>query len=153
MPNPESTLGHRASPSLLAELFKSGEAKLPTISLEGVPLLTVFTRSDITGWAVAAGIAEDTLIAPLVRRLAVTTIVGLGLLLLSLAFALRLATRLARANRSSRFWSPSSITASATCSRSCNRSRHRPSAPRRAFPTPAGSLTHGCSRCRVPTTS
>ena len=97
MPNPESTLGHRASPSLLAELFKSDEAKLPTISLEGVSLLTVFTRSDITGWAVAAGIAEETLTAPLVRRLAVTTIVGLGLLLLSLAFALRLATRLARA--------------------------------------------------------
>ena len=28
---------------------------MQTVSLEGVPLLTAFTRSDLTGWTVAAG--------------------------------------------------------------------------------------------------
>ena len=97
LPNPERTLGQPASPTLLAELFKQDEATLRTISLEGVPLLTAYSRSDLSGWTPAAGIAEETLTAPLVQSLIITTAVGLALLALGLAFALRLATQLARA--------------------------------------------------------
>jgi two-component sensor histidine kinase len=97
VPNPEKTVGQRASPTLFAEMFKVTENKVPTVSLEGVPLLTAFSRSDFTGWTVAAGIAEETLTAPLVRQLALTAAVGTLLLLIGLAFAVRLATRLARA--------------------------------------------------------
>ena len=52
LPNPEETTGRRASPTLLAELFKQPEAKLITTSLEGVELITAFTRSPVTGWTV-----------------------------------------------------------------------------------------------------
>jgi two-component sensor histidine kinase len=97
VPNPDSTIGQRASPTLFAEMFKVPEAKVPTVSLEGVPLLTAFARSDLTGWTVAAGIAEETLTAPLMRQLALTAAIGTVLLLIGLAFAVRLATRLARA--------------------------------------------------------
>ncbi len=45
VPNPSQTIGQRASPTLYAELFKADEAKISTVSLEGVPLLTAFTRS------------------------------------------------------------------------------------------------------------
>lgn len=99
MPNPEETIGQRASPSLFAELFKDREMKLRTVSLENVPLLTAYSHSDISGWVVAAGVAEATLTAPLMRQLALTIAIGVVLLLLSLGFALRLATRLARAER------------------------------------------------------
>ena len=97
VPNPESTIGQRAAPTLFAEMFKAPEAKVTTVSLEGVPLLTAFARSDLTGWTVAAGIAQDTLTAPLMRQLMMTAAIGTVLLLIGLAFAVRLATRLARA--------------------------------------------------------
>ena len=70
VPNPQETIGKRASPSLFAEMFRKPEATLPTVSLEGVPLITSFARSSLTGWTVAAGISESSLVAPLWRNLA-----------------------------------------------------------------------------------
>lgn len=97
MPNPEKTIGQRASPTLFAEMFKVPEAKVRTVSLEDVSLLTAFSRSSLTGWTVAAGISEDTLTAPLVRQLMLTAAIGSVLMLIGLGFAVRLATQLARA--------------------------------------------------------
>jgi len=96
VPNPQDTIGKQASSLLYAELFRKTEATLPTISLEGVPLITSFTRSSLTGWTVAAGIAESSLSAPLWRNLAITSIIGGVLLLVGLAFAVRMATTIAR---------------------------------------------------------
>ncbi len=97
VPNPQHTIGKQASPLLYAELFRRTEATLPTVSLEGVPLITSFTRSSLTGWTVAAGIADSSLSAPLWRNLAITSIIGSLLLLVGLAFAVRMATTIARA--------------------------------------------------------
>ncbi|MBR0933865.1 sensor histidine kinase [Bradyrhizobium jicamae] len=96
VPNPQDTIGKRAAPSLYAEMFRRDEATLPTVSLEGVPLITSFTRSRVTGWTVAAGIAEGSLVAPLWRTLAITSAIGGVLLLIGLAFAVRMATTIAR---------------------------------------------------------
>ena len=96
MPNPEATVGRRASPSLYAEMQRRNEATLQTVSLEGVPLITSFARSSITGWTVAAGIAESSLVGPLWRNLAITSVIGGVLLLTGLAFAVRMATTIAR---------------------------------------------------------
>ena len=96
VPNPQDTIGKQASPQLYAELFRKTEATLPTISREGVPLITSFARSSLTGWTVAAGIAESSLSGPLWRNLAITSIIGGVLLLVGLAFAVRMATTIAR---------------------------------------------------------
>jgi two-component sensor histidine kinase len=96
MPNPEATVGRRASPSLYAEMQRRNEATLQTVSLEGVPLITSFARSSITGWTVAAGIAESSLVGQLWRNLAITSVIGGVLLLTGLAFAVRMATTIAR---------------------------------------------------------
>jgi two-component sensor histidine kinase len=96
VPNPQETIGKRASPSLYAEMFRRPEATLQTVSLEGVPLITTFARSPVTGWTVAAGIAESSLVGPLWRNLAITSVIGSLLLLLGLAFAVRMATTIAR---------------------------------------------------------
>jgi two-component sensor histidine kinase len=95
-PNPQETVGKRASPSLHAEMFKSPEATVSTVSLEGVPLITSFARSSLTGWTVAAGVAESSLVAPLWRNLAITSVMGAVLLMVGLAFAVRMATQIAR---------------------------------------------------------
>jgi two-component sensor histidine kinase len=95
-PNPQEAVGKRASPLLYAEIFRNSEATLQTVSLEGMPLITTFTRSSLTGWTVAAGIAEGSLVGPLWRKLAITSAIGGILLLTGLAFAVRMATTIAR---------------------------------------------------------
>jgi two-component sensor histidine kinase len=96
VPNPEQTIGQRASPTLYAHLFQQREAKVETVSLEGVPLLTAFTRSPLTGWTVAAGLSVASLTEPLWQALAVTASVGLVMLAIGLAFALSMAAHIAR---------------------------------------------------------
>jgi two-component sensor histidine kinase len=96
VPNPQQTIGKRASPTLYAAMFQKSEATLTSVSLEGVPLITAYTRSSLTGWTVAAGIAEATLVGPLWRNLAITSLICGVLLLIGLAFAVRMATAIAR---------------------------------------------------------
>ncbi len=96
IPNPQDTIGKRASPTLYAAMSRAPEATLSTVSLEDVPLITSFTRSSLTGWRVAAGIAESSLVGPLWRNLAITSVIGGILLLIGLAFAVRMATTIAR---------------------------------------------------------
>jgi len=87
----------RAAPSLTAELARSHEAIAETVSLEGTPLLTAFTRSPESGWIVAIGLPNDTIAAPALRSLAVTVSIGVFFLAVGLVFALRLGTNQARA--------------------------------------------------------
>jgi two-component sensor histidine kinase len=96
VPNPQETVGQRASPTLFTEMFRRNEATLTTVTLEGVPLITGFTRSAVTGWTVAGGIPENSLVRPLWRTLAITSAIGGILLLIGLAFAVRMATTIAR---------------------------------------------------------
>src|SRR6478672_3005016 len=77
-------------------MFKAREAKLNTVSLEGVPLLTAYSHSPQSGWIVAAGIAVSTVNAPLWRNLAITASIGACLLAIGLAFAVGMARQIAR---------------------------------------------------------
>src|SRR5580765_7386108 len=77
-------------------MFRRPESTFATVSLEGVPLITSVARSSLTGWTVAAGIAEHSLVAPLWRTLAITSVIGGFLLMVGLAFAVRMATTIAR---------------------------------------------------------
>jgi two-component sensor histidine kinase len=96
VPNPRETIGKRASPLLYSGMSREPEATLPTVSLEGVALITTFARSSVTGWTVAAGISERSLVGPLWRNLAITSVIGAVLLLTGLAFAVRMATTIAQ---------------------------------------------------------
>jgi two-component sensor histidine kinase len=77
-------------------MFEADEATLTAISLDGVPLITAYARSPLTGWTIAGGISESSLVAPLWRNLAIASIIGLVLLMTGLAFAVRMATAIAR---------------------------------------------------------
>ncbi len=95
-PNPGETFGKRASPSLYEEMFRRPEASLSTVSLDGVALSSAYTRSALTGWTIGAGVAENSLVAPLWRNIAITSLIGGVLLLTGLAFAVRMAATIAR---------------------------------------------------------
>jgi len=96
MPNPETTIGLKASPTLLPSLLAQPEGQLTSVSLEGVELITAFTRSPLTGWTVAAGMPIASLTAPLWRQLIITASIGAVLLVIGLGFAIGMATRIAR---------------------------------------------------------
>ncbi|MGY8679196.1 sensor histidine kinase [Bradyrhizobium sp. UFLA05-153] len=95
-PNLGDTFGKRATSSLYDEMFRKGEASLSAVSLDNVPLSAAYTRSRLTGWTVAAGVAESSLVAPLWRNIAITSLIGGVLLLTGLGFALRMAATIAR---------------------------------------------------------
>jgi two-component sensor histidine kinase len=96
VPNPRRTVGKHVSASLRGEIAAHSEATLTRVSREGVPLITAFVKSPLTGWTVAAGISEHSLVAPLWRNLAIASAIGGVLLLIGLAFAVRMATTIAR---------------------------------------------------------
>ena len=96
LPNPESTVGKRASPSLYAVMFSAPQGRSATTSLEGVPLITAFARSQLTGWTAAAGVAERTLTGPALKDMLIALAIGAGMLAIGLVFALRMAGQIAR---------------------------------------------------------
>jgi len=96
VPNPSETIGKQASGTLYDAMSRSPEAALSSVSLDGVALSSAFTRSQLTGWTVVAGVAESSLIAPLWRNIAITSLIGGILLLTGLTFAVRMATTIAR---------------------------------------------------------
>ncbi|MBR0844694.1 sensor histidine kinase [Bradyrhizobium liaoningense] len=95
-PNPAETFGKQASGALYDAMSRTPEATLSTVSLDGVALSTAFARSRLTGWTVVAGVSESSLIAPLWRDIAITSLIGGVLLLTGLTFAVRMATTIAR---------------------------------------------------------
>ena len=96
MPNPDETVGRRASATLFSEMFRAPESTFETVSLEGVPLITAVARSEVSGWIIGAGIAQASLAKPLWRDLAITVAIGILLLLVGVGFALRMASAVAR---------------------------------------------------------
>lgn len=96
VPNPSEMIGKRASGVLKDAMTRTSEAALSSVSLDGVALSSAFTRSSLTGWTVVAGVPESSLIAPLWRNIAITSLIGGILLLTGLTFAVRMATTIAR---------------------------------------------------------
>jgi two-component sensor histidine kinase len=96
IPNPQDSFGKQATASVLNDMLQRSEAVKPTLSLDGVPLMSAFVHSSLTGWIVAAGIAESSLVAPLWRGLAIASVIGVLLLAIGLGFAVRMATTIAR---------------------------------------------------------
>ncbi|MCC6912224.1 MAG: sensor histidine kinase [Rhodospirillaceae bacterium] len=82
---------------LKTEVAKGGSGLAPARSLEGEPVLAAFTRSEETGWALVIGIPQTSLDRPARDSLVLTVAIGALMLLVGLAFASKLATRLVRA--------------------------------------------------------
>jgi two-component sensor histidine kinase len=96
VPSPRENFGKRATASVLNDMLRKSEAVQPSVSLEGKHLMSAFVHSPLTGWVVAAGISESSLAAPLWRNLAIASVIGVVLLAIGLAFAVRMATTIAR---------------------------------------------------------
>ncbi|WP_376100352.1 ATP-binding protein [Roseomonas sp. CCTCC AB2023176] len=88
--------GRPAVPALVAEVDARGEGTALTTTLEGNPVLSAFSRPGPSGWAVAIGIPESEVFAPLWRSLALTAAGTALALLLALVLARRVSEDIAR---------------------------------------------------------
>jgi len=90
-------VGQKAVPALARAVQQEGEGSLETITKEGTPVYTAFSRSALSGWTVAAGAPMQLLTTDLYRSIAW---IGMGTLFafgLGLWLAIRLASRLTSA--------------------------------------------------------
>lgn len=90
-------VGQKAVPALARAVQQEGEGSLETVTKEGTPVYTAFSRSALSGWTVAAGAPMTLLTSDLYRSIAW---IGLGTLIafgLGLWLALKLASRLTSA--------------------------------------------------------
>lgn len=92
----ERYVGERARAALLARIGEVAEDAVASLTVDGVPVVTAFSRSPHYGWAVVIGIPEAELSAPLARSSGVLLAGTAGVLLAILALAWRMASSLAR---------------------------------------------------------
>ncbi len=76
---PEQFVGRKASPDLLQAMGRAPEGVLHARTIEGIEVLSAYTRSPVTRWQVAIGIPRQALAAGLYRSMA---LLGLGLVAL-----------------------------------------------------------------------
>ena len=89
--------GKKVVPDLLKRMSDSDEDSFETKTLEGIPVLTVFSRSTVTGWTVAIGAPLDELKAGLRQTLAQMLAVTLIALAIGLTLAWFIGGRIANA--------------------------------------------------------
>ena len=92
----EKYVGQKASPILLRRMTEVSEGVIESETLEGLSVLSSFSRSAVSGWAVAIGVPTEEALGPLRRSLWIS-VAGTGLLLLiCLALAQRIGRRIAQ---------------------------------------------------------
>ncbi|QOY96560.1 response regulator [Massilia sp. UMI-21] len=94
--NRDKSIGQSVNPLLRSAASRQREGTIDSRSREGVPLLSSFSRSSLSGWGVAVGMPRATLRAELMRQLALMAGVAAGLFAIGLCLAWLIGGRLAR---------------------------------------------------------
>ncbi|SSW72243.1 GGDEF domain-containing protein [Achromobacter agilis] len=90
-------VGQKAVPALARAVLQESEGSLETVTKEGTPVYTAFSRSSLSGWTVAAGAPMTLVTTDLYRSIAWIALGTLFAFGLGLWLALRLANRLTAA--------------------------------------------------------
>ncbi|HVP09262.1 MAG TPA: sensor domain-containing diguanylate cyclase [Burkholderiales bacterium] len=91
----ERFVGAQGAPALVARMREVQEGAVETVTLEGIPVVSVFSRSTATGWTVALGIPRRNLAAQALLAVQVAAGAAVVMLALGLALAWRLGGRIA----------------------------------------------------------
>jgi two-component system, sensor histidine kinase and response regulator len=98
--NPERYVGGKGSASFLRGSADIAEGVTESVSLEGIPMLSPFSRSAGSGWAIGIGIPMSSLTGNLWRSLGFNAGVTFALLALSIWMAMAISMRISRSIRS-----------------------------------------------------
>ncbi len=100
LPNPETLPGLQAADSLLPALLTREEGVLASVTREGTPVLTAFSHTKPSGWAVAFAVPDSDLRAPLQKSLQLALGLGVVGMLASAVVAFAMGQRILRPIRS-----------------------------------------------------
>ncbi len=98
--SPERFVGERGSPGFLLRSADRAEGVTEADTLEGIPVLSAFSRSPRSGWTIAIAIPKTALSVDLWRSLGFNAAVTLAMLALSIWMARTLSMRITRSIRS-----------------------------------------------------
>jgi diguanylate cyclase (GGDEF)-like protein len=95
----ERFVGRKGSPELVRRMAEQAEGALDAVTLEGIPVVSAYSRSPTTGWVVALGIPRENLLAQLWQRIGGTAAAAALVLALGLVLAWAIGGRIARSIR------------------------------------------------------
>lgn len=95
--DPDQFVGTRARAALVARIAEVPQDAVRSTTVDGVPVVTAFSRSERSGWSVVIGIPRSELQAPLWRSSVVLLVGTAAVLLLTLGLAWRLSRSLGNA--------------------------------------------------------
>ena len=84
--DPKKFVGQKGAAGLLERMRETHEGEVDVLSVEGIPVYSIFSRSPVSGWTVAIGVPRRTVLAELLQSVA--WISGVVLALLFAGFAL-----------------------------------------------------------------
>jgi diguanylate cyclase (GGDEF)-like protein len=80
-------VGKSGSPALVERMSREAEGTLESVTLEGIPVVSVFSRAPTSGWTVAIGIPREEITRQIWRRSAVLGMAAIVVVALGLALA------------------------------------------------------------------
>jgi signal transduction histidine kinase len=90
----EQFIGQKGAPALVERMAQVAEGRLETETLEGIPVLAVFSRSAVSLWSVAIAIPRDSLASALWTPISLIIAGAVALLLSGIAMAQRIGARI-----------------------------------------------------------
>ncbi|CAN7517509.1 response regulator [Duganella sp. LjRoot269] len=91
---PEKYIGKPGSPSLLAQMGRSGDAVIESTTHEGTPVYSMISHSTATGWAVVIAVPRSTVLAEMLKSIRWISLLVAGLLAMGVAMAWYFARRI-----------------------------------------------------------
>ena len=96
---PDRFVGQKGTAEFIQRIKQSQEGSVETATREGIPVLSVWSRSPVTGWSVGIGIPRKNLEDALIRTLSVPALGMVVLLVIGVSLASRVGVRIARSVR------------------------------------------------------
>ena len=91
----EKFVGQKGAPALVQRMAQLAEGRIESETLEGIPVVTVFSRSAVSQWSVAIGIPRGSLTSALWTPISMIIVGAVVLLLLGIVMAQRVGARIA----------------------------------------------------------
>src|SRR5688572_7975699 len=95
----EEFVGQKGAPALVQRMAQVAEGRVETQTLEGIPVVAVFSRSAVSRWSVAIGIPRGSLASALWTPISLIIAGAVVLLLSGIVMAQRLGARIASSIR------------------------------------------------------
>ncbi|MGZ3254652.1 MAG: diguanylate cyclase domain-containing protein [Burkholderiaceae bacterium] len=96
---PQKYVGQKATPVLLNRLHQVQEGEVDAVTLDGIPVYSIFSKSPATGWAIAIGVPRSIVLSELLDSIAWISWVVAALLVFGFGLAWHIGGTISRSVR------------------------------------------------------